>query len=59
MDDDALAKLAYEAYVDDAGGLNYQGKPCPKWDDLPEAIRQHWKVAVQAVRGAVEDQVLT
>lgn len=59
MDVLALAKLAYESYVKDAGGLNYEGKPCPKWDDLPQAIQQHWKVAVEAVRGAIEAEVLT
>lgn len=48
--DDELARLAYEAYVLDAGGLNYQGIPCPEWPDLPEAIRQHWCVAVRVIR---------
>jgi hypothetical protein len=44
-----LARLAYEAYVADAGGLNYQGLPCPEWDKLTPAIRQHWTVAVRVV----------
>jgi hypothetical protein len=41
-----LAQTAYEAYVEDAGGLNYQGNPCPVWSDLPDDIRRHWKVAI-------------
>jgi hypothetical protein len=44
-----LARLAYEAYVADADGLNYQGLPCPEWDKLTPAIRQHWVVAVRVV----------
>lgn len=50
LTDEELARIAYEAYVADAGGLNYQGLPCPDWPDLTEAIRQHWCVAVRVVR---------
>jgi hypothetical protein len=37
-----LARTLYEAYTANSGNLNYQGLPCPKWDDLPQAIRDHW-----------------
>jgi hypothetical protein len=46
---EAIAKRAYEAYDQDRGGLNYQGKPNPKWAELPEGIRHAWKVAALAV----------
>lgn len=36
------AQGAYEAYVASSGGKNYEGKPCPEWDKLPEAVRGHW-----------------
>ncbi len=38
-----IAKVLYDAYVKQSGGLNYQGKPCPLWADLPEAIRENWR----------------
>jgi hypothetical protein len=36
------AKLLYEAYIANSEGLNYQGLPCPQWDDLTPAVRSHW-----------------
>ena len=37
----------YNAAGDPAtAGLNYQGKPCPMWVELPEAIRGHWYTVV-------------
>lgn len=43
---------AYNAAGDPAtAGLNYQGKPCPTWADLPENIRAKWEgAAAGAVR---------
>ena len=48
------AEMLYNAY--NAGGdpapatLNYQGKPCPAWDDLPENIQNKWKsVTLKAI----------
>ena len=38
-----------EAYGEATGGKNYQGRPMPPWDELPEAIRHAWDAAVQAV----------
>lgn len=47
-DDQAMvgARRAYEKYIAHSGGLNYEGKPCPTWFDLPQAIRDHWLAAV-------------
>lgn len=44
-----LAQLAFDAYLVSSHGKNYEGKPVPAWDDLSEAIRQHWIAAVIAV----------
>lgn len=40
------AQVAYEKYVAAAGGLNFQGLPCPTWDELPQKIRDNWVAAV-------------
>ena len=45
-----IADAAYNAAGDPGtAGLNYQGKPCPTWNELPENIRQKWRAAVEAV----------
>lgn len=36
------AQDAYAIYLANSGGLNYEGKPCPAWYDLPLDIRRHW-----------------
>ena len=55
------ARTAYEAYVKDTGGLNYQGNPCPKWAELPLKIQHAWKAAVMPLmaelQGAISDMV--
>lgn len=44
-----IAQFGYEAYAESSGGKNYEGKPMPKWDELPEAIRLHWARAAQSM----------
>jgi hypothetical protein len=55
------ARTAYEAYVKDTGGLNYEGKPCPKWAELPPKIQHAWKAAVMPLmnelQGAISDML--
>lgn len=36
------AQRFYEAYTANSDNLNFQGKQCPTWGELPEAIRDHW-----------------
>ena len=31
-------RIAYRAYGDATGGLNYQGLPMPTWDDLGDTV---------------------
>lgn len=45
-----LERELYESYVADAGGLSWDGKACPLWDDLPKAQREHWAAAAAAAR---------
>lgn len=43
------ARDFYAIYMASCGGLNYQGQPCPEWDDLTPAVRGHWyTVALRA-----------
>ena len=44
-----LARKGFEAYNEAAGGLNYEGKPIPPWDEVPQHIRDKWKVATYAI----------
>jgi hypothetical protein len=37
-----LAKDLYLAYCASSDWKNFQGEPCPPWDDLPETVRTHW-----------------
>ena len=43
-----IAVVMYEAYTANSDGLNYQGLPCPEWNDLTEAVRNHWCAAAIA-----------
>jgi hypothetical protein len=36
------ARQLYAAYTANAHNLNYQGKPCPPWDELGESVQSHW-----------------
>ena len=44
-----LGQVAFEAYNEDRGGVNYQGKKTPEWDELPEEIRHAWEAAAEAL----------
>jgi hypothetical protein len=44
------AKNAYEAYAESTGGLTFDGRKMPTWNDLPERIRNAWEAAARAAR---------
>ena len=46
---DQTAQVAYDAYGNSTGWVNFLGKPMPKWVDLPAAIQQAWRDATAAV----------
>lgn len=52
VNNDVLAQIAYDAYGESVGWKNYQGLPMPSWEDLPPAIQQAWRAAVDAAVGA-------
>lgn len=41
----AIRQMAYKfymAYCANSDNLNFRGEQCPSWQDLPQAIRDHW-----------------
>lgn len=60
VDVERLARDFYAAYMGSCDGLNYQGLPCPKWDDLTPAVRSHWCTVARrayALRDALRGDV--
>lgn len=48
-----LGQLAFAAYCETTGWVNYQGKDVPPWDELGETIQAAWVAAAGAVRNYV------
>lgn len=44
----AFARMLYAAYTRNSGNKNYQGLPCPTWEDLPHNIKSHWCAVAEA-----------
>ncbi|MFF0597934.1 hypothetical protein [Streptomyces antibioticus] len=44
-----LARAAFAAYGDAAGGLTHDGRTIPAWEDLGEHVQQAWTAAATAV----------
>jgi hypothetical protein len=49
-------QVAYAAYAQATGGLNFMGHPMPEWPDLPPGIRAAWEAAAAAVCGLCETE---
>lgn len=48
----SLGQIAFEAYNASKGGLTWDGKPIPPWDELSgdkAAVQAAWQVAAEAV----------
>lgn len=48
-----LAKIAYQAYGDQAEWKNFAGDPMPRWVALGERIQGCWEAAAEAIYSAV------
>lgn len=48
-----LARIGYEAYGDRADWKAHDGEPMPRWDDLPQHVRDRWMVATGAIARAL------
>lgn len=42
----ARARAFYEAYLENCDGKAWDGRPCPTWDALNDAVRSHWCAVV-------------
>lgn len=42
-------KMAFGNYVVSKGGVTYDNKPIPRWDDLSDEVRTAWCVAALSV----------
>ena len=43
----SFAREAYARYTATTNNLNYQGLPCPAFDDLTDKIKEAWCAAIQ------------
>ena len=57
MTDLELGMVAYRAYGDSVGNVNYLGNPMPTWGKLPTNIQVAWIDAAHAVGEDVHRQV--
>lgn len=49
-----LARALYDSYVKNSRGLAWDGRKCPAWDALGDAVRSHWcavALSVGSLRG--------
>jgi hypothetical protein len=44
------AKRLYGVYTQASGGLNWQGLPCPVWEELPANIQSYWQAVADTDR---------
>lgn len=47
--DETYAKLGYEEYAVSTGGKTFDGRDMPKWDELPQRIKDAWRAATDKV----------
>ena len=57
MTTEEYAKIAFEAYSESTGGKTYDGKPIPKWNELPEHVQRAWSAAAAAIINKLSDRV--
>lgn len=44
-----LAARVYDGYGEDAGWLTFDGRPMPRWHELPYKTRRHWCAGVAVI----------
>ncbi len=49
MRDETYGRLGYETYGMTTGGRTFDGRDMPKWDELPQRIRDAWCNAADAI----------
>lgn len=51
----SMGKIAFDAYNESRGGVNFQGQKTPSWEELPEGIRKGWEVAATAIQRYLQE----
>ena len=41
-----VAEMFYNAYIANSDGLAWDGRACPTWEGLNDAVRSHWCAVV-------------
>lgn len=49
LDDLRLGQAGYEAYAAKTGGKTFDGRDMPKWDELPDRIKDAWSAAAHGI----------
>ncbi len=59
MTTELLASQMYAAYGNHANWTNFTGGPMPRWQDLPQATREHWIAVAQYIFDALANTKVT
>lgn len=51
------ARRLYERYIKNSGGLAWDGRPCPRWEELGLPVQSHWCAVVLEARLMAERPV--
>ena len=43
------ARIGYDGYAASTGGKTFDGRTMPKWDELPDRIKEAWRAAANAI----------
>ena len=54
MTDTHIAKLMWDAYAFRAGGITFDGKPLPTWDELGEDRQSCWVAAASVTADRIK-----
>ena len=49
-----IAQAMWAAYSEQAGGLAFDGRPLPTWEQLGDDRQQCWIAAAQAARNEIQ-----
>lgn len=52
--DKSLGQIAFEAYADSKGGVTWDGKPIPPWEETGKDVQAAWEAAALAVVEALK-----
>ena len=53
-----LAELAFDVYKNHLNNVTPSANVKVTWDDIPEAMKEAWKLVVVAVVAEAEDQII-